>query len=572
MRRSKLWIVIVLLLVMVIAVVGLGAGFYYLISRPPSIQEGTVVEVTLSGVLAELPVTDPLTLLLGSKGQNLWDLREVFRSASEDTRVAAIYLEIRPLLASWAQIEEVREFIKAFQKSGKQVHAFLSVDMATEKELYLVAAADSITLNPTSGVLIDGLMAELVFMKRTMEKLRIRPEFIQFKEYKNPEIYSRQSMTPEFEEMLVAILSDLQNRFIQTVGADRKLEETRLRGLLDVGIVSARKAMEEGLIDDLGYRQQIRDRLKYFQEGEDGYRSVSASDYLETIGFTYLERPQAKVAVVGAVGTIIAGSSEPFSGLMGGSTVAGHLREIREDDSFDAVILRVDSPGGSAVGSDMIWKEVRLLEESGKPVIVSMSGTAGSGGYYIAMGASRIVCQPSTITGSIGVLFGKFDVSGLYEWLGMDIDRVKLAPNADLFSLYHSFTPEQRQQIETLMGEIYDSFVGKAAQGRNTSYEELEAKAHGRIYTGSQATGNGLADELGGFSAAATAVREALAIGPDDPISQLFPKPKSFWESLASSELFELEAGSRLIPLLAKELQLLENPSVWLLAPDVRIH
>jgi protease-4 len=331
--------------------------------------------------------------------------------------------------------------------------------------------------------------------------------------------------------------------------------------------------MEEGLIDDLGYRQQIRDRLRYSEEGENGYRSVSASDYMKTISFAFAERPEAKVAVVGAVGTIIAGSSEPFSGLLGGSTIAGHLREIREDDSFDAVILRVNSPGGSAVGSDMVWREVGLLEESQKPVIVSMSGTAGSGGYYIAMGASRIVSQPSTITGSIGVLFGKFDFTGLYEWLGMDIDRVKLAPNADLLSLYHSLTPEQRQQVEALLEEIYDSFVDKAAQGRNTSYEELEAKARGRIYTGSQAAGNGLVDDLGGFSAAISAVRETLAIGPDDPISlQLYPKPKSFWESLATSELFEIETTSRLIPLLAKELQLLETPSVWLLSPDVRIH
>jgi protease-4 len=221
----------------------------------------------------------------------------------------------------------------------------------------------------------------------------------------------------------------------------------------------------------------------------------------------------------------------------------------------------------------MIWREVRLLEESNIPVIVSMSSSAGSGGYYIAMGARRIISQPSTITGSIGILFGKFDVSGLYDWLGMDVDRIKVAPNADLLSPFTSLTPKQRAQVEEHLLALYEDFVSKAAVGRGKSYEEMEPKARGRIYTGAQAVANGLVDELGGFTAAVEAVKEELGLEPEQEIElQLHPRPKSFWEVLASAELFELKTAGALTRYLGQELRRLEVPSAWLLAPEIRIY
>jgi protease-4 len=558
------------MLVIVLAI-ALSAGFYYIVSRPPAIEKETVVEVGLSGVVSELPAEDPFTILLGSRVQDLWELRRVFQAASQDERVTAIYLKIQPLLTSWAQIEEIRESVLSFRETGKQVHAFLAVDVATERELYLASAADHVTLNPIASVLMNGLMAEVVFMKRTMDKLGVRPQFIYFKEYKDPEIYNRESLTPEIREMLRSILEDLQDRFVTTVSADREVEEQRFRQLMDIGLLSAITAMDEGLIDAVGYEHQVRSDIQT-ATGTDTYRSSTISEYLETVNGWQREKSEARVAVVGAVGTIISGSSEPFAGLMGASTIAQRLREIREDGSFDGVILRVNSPGGSAVGSDMVWREVQLLEESEIPVVVSMSSSAASGGYYIAMGASRIVSQPSTITGSIGVTFGKFDLSGLYDWLGMDIDRIKLAPNADLFSTFSSMTPEQRSQVSQLIFAVYEDFVSKAAEGRHSSFDELEANARGRIYTGSQAIEKGLVDELGGFSAAVRAMKEELTLSPEDEIElQLHPRPKSFWEALASNELFEVRIANPTFQYLREELRRLEIPSAWLLAPEIQI-
>jgi protease-4 len=405
-----------------------------------------------------------------------------------------------------------------------------------------------------------------------MEKLGVRPQFIQFKEYKNPEIYNRESLTPEIREMLRSILEDLQMRFIKTVSTERDIEEMRLRDLIDVGLLSAEKALEEGILDGIGYEHQIRGEIQ-LATGAESYQSSTVSEYLNTIEDQSRARPKGKVAVVGAVGTIVSGSSEPFAGLMGASTIAKRLQELREEGLFDGVILRVNSPGGSAVGSDMVWREVRLLEESNIPVIVSMSSSAGSGGYYIAMGARRIISQPSTITGSIGILFGKFDLSGLYDWLGMDIDRIKVAPNADLFSPFTSLTTEQRAQVEQLMAKLYEDFVNKAAAGRGSSFEELEPKARGRIYTGAQALDSGLVDELGGFAAAARAMKEELGLDSGDEIElQLYPRPKSFWEILASNELFGVKSGSFLSRYLREELRRLEVPSAWLLTPEIRIH
>lgn len=569
MSNKAIWILMLVLLVVILMVIGLGAGFYYLLNKPVTVQRDTVVEIAVTGQISEFPSQDPLGSLFASVGSNLWDLSQIFRSAANDERVSAIYMEIHPFSASWAQVEEIRDDIKQFQESGKKVHSFLSVDIATEIQLYLASASDSITMNPTSGFLIDGLMSEVVFMKRTLDKIGVKPQFLQFKEYKSAETYTRQNLSPEIREMLESVLGEIQNRFIETVAEERNLEPGKLAELVDIGILTSDLALEAGLIDRQAYRNEIRSTLN---DKQGKYNGIPMSTYLDASSYRKTGSPKARVAVVGGFGTIITGKSNDFSGIMGGSTLSQRLRELRENDSIDGVIFRVNSPGGSAVGSDMIWREVRELEASGKPVIVSMSGVAGSGGYYISMGARRIICQPSTITGSIGVIFGKFDLSGLYDWLGMDIDRVKLAKNADLFSLYSSLSEEQREQITNWMEDVYDAFVTKAAEGRNMTYEALEPKAHGRIYTGSQAKEEGLVDELGGMAVAISEMKSALSLKEDDLISlQIYPRPKTLLETLTSGDLFELRQKFSMIDWLRSELQQMEVPSVWLLAPEITI-
>ncbi|MGH9341855.1 MAG: signal peptide peptidase SppA [Acidobacteriota bacterium] len=582
MTRGKTIILLVALVGIVFIAILAGAAFYLLFRSPVQIKDDTVVEVVLGGTIHELPPSSPFMQFLEGGDLNLWELGQTLRYAARDDRVSAVYLEIHPLGFNWAQVEELREFLIEFKESGKPIHCFLAVDMAGESEMYLASAANSIALNPDAGLLINGLLAEITFYKRTMEKLGVNPQFIQFKEYKSPEVFTRESLTPEFRAMYESILNDIQNRFIATVAADRSVPEENLLQVVQMGIVPADVALREKLVDSLGYRSEVYDKLTTSgSESEDSedddsgdeYKGIASSKYRKAVTSKFETDSEHKIALVGASGVIIAGKSSSFDKMVGGTTVGSMLSELRKNEDIKGVILRVDSPGGSAVGSDMIWHEVELMEKANKPVIVSMSGVAASGGYYISMGARKIISQPSTITGSIGVIFGKFDLSGLFDWLGMDIDQVKLSPNADLFSSFSSLSDEQRSQLADWMEVIYQNFVQKAADGRGVDFALLEAKARGRVYTGAQAMEAGLIDELGGLRAAVKHMKAALDLEENDEIELiLYPRPKSVWEAVASGDFFSTKKPESLIQWARAELQSLSTPSPWLLMPEVRIY
>ena len=569
----KTWILIVVLLFVVVMAIAVGTGFYYLTSQQVEVRKNTIVEVSVGGSAYELPTQSPFNLMWRPRTLSLWELGELFRYAAGDERVSGVYLEIHPLVWSWGQLEELRGHIRHFQTSGKPVHALVAVDMMTDAEMYLASVANSVTLNPDAGLLVNGLMAEVTFFKRTLEKLGIQPQFIQFKEYKSPERFSREKMTPAIRGMLKSVLQDLQQRFIQTVARDRGINAARLRNLMNQGMAQGDVAVQENLVDRLGYKDDLEKELEVGEEGDEEYRSIAATPYLASVRDKFRVKSRHKVALLGGIGGITSGRSEPLADVIGGITVSSHLRKIRKDDDIKGVIFRVDSPGGSAVGSNMIWREVRLLEETGKPVVVSMSGVAGSGGYYISMGAHHIISQPSTITGSIGVIFGKFDVTGLYDWLGMDVERVKTSPNADILSPFASLTEAQKEQVESWMERIYTRFVERAAEGRNQESEELEKKARGRIYTGSQALALGLVDELGGLRSAVEHMKAILDIGEEEQIELvLYPKPKALWETLLSEGLWNLGAPPFPLRWLQGEMRSLATPAPWLLIPEIRIH
>ncbi len=572
MSTIRPWIAVVLILVVIVGL-ALAVTFwtYWTLSRSPSVAQHTIVEISLGGMVYELPPDNPLFQLFEPNKLTLYDLWELLELASDDDRVSSIYLEVQPLALSWAQIEELRDGMHKFRAAGKKIHAFLSLDMAGENEFYLASAADTISINPDAGLLLNGLAAEVQFYKRSLQKLGIKPEFIQFKEFKSPEIYDRESMSAPIRSMLESILAEMETRFVQSVAADRKIEESALETILEVGIISAGVAVENGLVDRAGYRHEVLDQLAE-EAGLDKYKDMGGSDYLSA---ARSRQPSGgtPVALIGGTGVITSGKSDSFSQTLGGSSMAGVLRDVRKSGKYEAVLFRVDSPGGSAVGSDMVWREVELLEEAGIPVIVSMSGVAGSGGYYIAMGASKIISQPSTITGSIGVIFGKFDLGGLYDWLGISVDRVKTSPNADLFSLSTSLTSEQRDKVIAWMQEIYDVFVSKAAKGRDMEFAELEKMARGRIYTGEQAREIGLVDDIGGFPKALEHIRESLELVDDAPINLVrLPKPKSFWETLSELGAVRMRETDLIEEWLGTELPGLETTGPRLFMPEIRIH
>ena len=572
MGNRKLWLVLIIVVVAICLAILVGGALVYLLNAPPSISTGTILQVQVGVSVRELPATDPWSQLFANQVLDIWDLRRGLDSAASDDRISALYLEISPTTAAWAQIEEMREMLHDFRASGKKVISFLAVDIVTEKELYLASATDQVFMNPTSGFLVNGLAAEVTFMKRTLEMLHVKPNFIQFKEYKSPETYSRERMTEPIRSMLTSIIRSIQDRFVQGLSADRKIEPSKLEELMTRGLFPAQIGQEAGLVDKLGYIDDVRQALRT-ASGTDTYQGLSLNDYTASLPDSVgPSGARTHIAYVGAVGTIVTGRSESFAGLLGASSLASTLRDLQDDPSVDGVILRVDSPGGSAVASDMIWEEVRQLEQAGKPVVVSMSGVAGSGGYYISMPARRIVAQPSSITGSIGVIFGKFDLSGLYNLLGMDIDRIQLDPNGDIFSLTSTLTPDQEKLVTDWMGQTYHTFVSKAAESRNQDFDTLEAKARGRIYTGAQALDEGLVDSLGGVSTAVAEMKDVLGLAPSAQIRlEIYPKPKSVWQTLTSGELFHLRASS-LVESLTARTRMLERPAVWMLAPEVQIN
>ncbi|HEU0005680.1 MAG TPA: signal peptide peptidase SppA, partial [Terriglobia bacterium] len=508
--------------------------------------------------------------LLDKDAVSIVDMDRAFRAAAKDPQITSVFLSIHSLGMPWAQVEELRDFLKEFKKSGKKVIAHLQLDMAEEKELYLASLSDEIYLNPDAGLLINGLAAEVAFYKRTMDKLKVEPQILQFKEFKSAEEFTREKMTPEIRSMWESILRDIQDRFVQTVARERRIDTQRLQELMNIGMAPASLALKERLVTALGYEDEIQTKL--LPEKNKEYRSVSIGKYLKAVRDRSGKKARQKVALIGGLGPITSGEgNDVWGNVMGGETMALRLREIRKEKDLKGVLFRVNSPGGSAVGSDKVWREVRLLETEGKPVVVSMSGVAGSGGYYIAMGARKIVAQPSTITGSIGVIFAKFNVRGLYEhWLGITSDQIKLADNADIFSPVHSLSDQQKEQIRSWMEDIYNTFVKKAAEGRGMKFEELEAKAHGRIYTGSQAKGLKLIDEVGGLNTALALLKKELKVPETDEVELvLYPKPKSIWQSLAEGDFF---GGS--LPTtesLKQFIRSLETPSPWLLAPEVEI-
>ncbi len=579
MSKKSSWMIVIILAAVFLLIGVLLLGTYRLLSPAKvEISEDHVLELNFSGEIPELPPLSPLAQFMQRDVVSLYELGRLLRVASRDPHIVAIHLSVHSLGFSWAQVEETRGFLKEFRQSNKKIVASLTGDMAEEKDLYLASLADEIYLNPDAGLLINGLNVEVPFYKRTMEKLHIEPQMIMLKEYKNPETYTREEFTPEFRAMYVGILTDVQDRFIRTVADDRKISPSRLREVMNIGMAPATLALKEGLVTALGYEDEVRTRLLAEKlPSSKEYRGITASKYLHAVRNRIDKKARHHIALLGGIGQIISGESEDvWGGMMGGETMAARLREIGKEKDIEGVLFRVDSPGGSAVGSDKIWREIQLLEKSGKKVVVSMSGVAGSGGYYIAMGASKIVAEPSTITGSIGVLFAKFNVRGLLEyWLGVKTDQIKMADNADIFSLFHSLSEEQKTQVRSWMEDIYNNFVKKAAEGRGMTFDELEPKAHGRIYTGAQAKEIHLVDETGGLNTALQLLKKELKIPETEEVQLvLYPKPKSLWQSLAEGELFKTDLSTPTPSIESRLKQIihgLETPAPCLLLPEAEI-
>jgi protease-4 len=542
--------VLVVLLVLAVLIVGGLAGLYLLLKgmagpKGVSVGKDSYLLAELSGVFSEERPTDVLGGALHSGTPTVKGFLTGLRRAEEDPRIKALVLRVGLLGVGWGKAEEIREAVTRFAESGKPVAAY--VDVVTDREYYVATSAPTVCAVPSGLLLTDGLAAQALFMRGALDKLGIEPEMVQVGRYKGAaEAFTRETMSDPLRESLEAILDDRYDDLIRGISEGRSLPEEDIRAILDAGPYTAREAVKAGLVDTLMYYQSV-EQMMAERAGVEELKKVPLKGYLKN-GGTGAPGGAPRMALVYAVGQIVLGKSRtsPFGGrTLGSETLVKALRDARKNERIKAVVLRVDSPGGSGIASDAIWREVRRCSEE-KPVIVSMSDVAASGGYFIAAGADAIVAEPGTITGSIGVVGGKFNMSGLYGKLGLNKEELARGERALMFSENRGFTDDERARFQDMMRSFYwDEFVPKVVEGRGMTAEEVDAVGQGRIWTGRQALDRGLVDELGGLRRAVELAKERADIPADQKVRLIqYPREKKFLEAV----LEKLDLASVLPP------------------------
>jgi protease-4 len=499
------------------------------------------LEVPLSGAVSEVAAPDSLSsFLLGAKPLALYDVWMNLRKAKVDGRIQAVLLRLGLLQCDWAKANEMREAILDFRRSGKKVYAVIEEAPDFDMEYFVATACDRIILHPLGWLGINGIGGDVPFLKGALDKLGVRAEFEHVEEYKTAaNMFTEKGFTPAHREEMESLYADLFAQYVATAAKARGKSEAEFRALVDRAFFQGEKAKAAGLVDDCLYEDEVQSLLG--QGGRTPAR-VRFDDYTKVDPSSVGLETGRTVALIYAVGTIMTGESLPP--VMGGSTVARWIRTARNDGSVKAIVLRIDSPGGSSVGSDVIWREVALARKV-KPVIVSMSDVAGSGGYWIAMAATRIVAQPQTLTGSIGVLAGKFSIDGLLGKLGVTSEKMVFGEKADVFSPFRPFTPDERKVLKEEILWTYERFLAKAAEGRGLTRDEVDAVGKGRIWTGRQAKDRKLVDELGGLTMAMGLAKKEAGIDADEEVRlDVWPKKRSFWQAIFSRSGIGLDIKS----------------------------
>jgi protease IV len=512
---------------------------FLLVGREPSVASQSTLVLRPSGELHEV-LPDDVLGLIRAEGTTVRGLVENLRKASRDSRITTVLLMPGSLdLPFWAKVQELRDAVTEFRKSGKTVVAFL--ENGGDREYYLASAADRVFLLPTSTLDLTGVASYEIFLRGMFDKIGAYPDFHHIGEYKTAvNQLTETTFTPAHREMSESLNRDMYEQLVRGIAASRKKTEAEVRGLLDQGPFMPEDAVRMGLVDDLAYEDQLDDRVPQLKSSAGETRRVDAAQYgrisASSVGF----RPRSRIAVIYAVGVITSGESgfDPGSGpVVGSTTLVEQIRRVRDDRSVKAIVLRVDSPGGSSTASDVIWRELMITRDQKpeRPLVTSMSDLAASGGYYIAMPGQVIVAEPATLTGSIGIYTGKIATAGTLGKLGINTETIKSNPNADIYSPFARFTPAQQAKIEESMQGFYDQFVEKVAAARNTTPEKIDAIAQGRVWTGRQARELGLVDQLGGLDTAVAVAKQRARIPADEDVELvMYPPRRSFYEALAN--------------------------------------
>ena len=549
---------------------------------PPPVKKYT--EFTLSGAYTD---TKTFSTFGTSTTKTLRGLFKKLDALKTDDDLAGIIFKIDSVSVGWATLQEIRTKLLEFHETGKETIGYL--ESGGNAEYLLAATLDRIVLTPTGSLNLTGLRAEVLFYKGLLDKLDIAADLLAMGKYKSGvEPYTRDSMSAEFRESITALLDDLYAQLLNHIAESRDgITEANVSDVIDSGPFTAEEAKQKKLVDALQYYDELVATLKAaadedVQVVKPGFeRKRKVPDMNSFAGlmqlFSILNPPQRaraagknQMALIYASGPILPDIDSIFVSMSAitPKELQQAFEKARTDDAIRAVVLRIDSPGGSALASDLIWREVMRTQRE-KPVVVSMGNVAASGGYYIAMAAGTIVAHPSTITGSIGVFGGKLNLKGLYNKVGVTKEIIAHGQNATLYSDYGGFTPTERERVEKMMKTVYEDFVSKAADGRDRSVDEIDEIAQGRVWTGRQAKEIGLVDELGGLEDALAIAKKQAGFADEDKVNLIvLPKQQPLFEKLLE-QMIEDTAGSIQLPrqLTARHpvLSMLGSPSQFMI-------
>jgi len=523
-------VVLILLIMLVATVVSIG-GVVLLVAAglsagtAPTVPSNATLYFKVGAPLPEMDQFDAFSAFVPTP-PTLRQTIDAIRRAKTDSRVKTLVIRPQVAGALWGQLQEIRAAIEDFKSSGKPVTAFL--EAAGTQDYYLASIADRVVMMPGGQLDVSGLATYELFFRGTLDKVGVYPDLLHIGPYKTAaNTFTERAFTPAHREMAEWLARDWFAQIVRDVAAGRKRDDAAIRRALEGGPYRAEEARDAGLVDALAYEDEL-DNAEPIQ----GTRRFESGDYLKIVSPAHTGT-SGRIALVYAVGTIASGRSDPGGTVVGSESFAEWMRKIRLDAGIRAVVLRVDSPGGSAIASEAMWRELHLTKAI-KPVIVSMGDVAASGGYYIAAPANAIVAEPGTITGSIGVVTGKLVLEGALDKIGVGSGAVSIGPMAEIYSPFKPFSAPERERIESHMQATYDLFVSRVADGRNKTPQQIDAVGQGRVWTGQQARELGLVDELGGLETAIRLAKQHAKLDVNRDVSLVvYPPRRSVFEVLS---------------------------------------
>jgi protease-4 len=499
--------------------------------RPPDIADNSVLVLRLDGDVPEkTPVEIPF--LSGAQTLTVTDVWMTLRKAAADSRINALVVLPEGLGGGWAKAEEFRADVEQFRKAGKPTYAYLRTPQS--RDYYVASAADRIYLGPQDQFYLKGMRAEIMYFKRTLDKVGVTVDVEHAGKYKDfGDQFTRSDMSPETREVMNLLVDDLYKNLVARIAEGRHETPEQVQAAIDLGPFQASQARRAGLVDELRFEDEMWNDLKVRLKVRD-LKKVQATAYVK-VPLPKRLQGRERVALVVGEGDIVRG--DPDNPASDENSLASYsfdklLDEISNDSTIRAVVVRIDSPGGEVTASDDIWRQMNLLSKK-KPTVISMSDVAASGGYYMAMTGDPIVAYPGTETGSIGVVFGKPNLHGLYDKLGITKDAVQRGRYAAIDSDYRSLNSQERQKLRDGIDDSYKDFVTKVADARHRRFNEIEPLAQGRVWLGSEAKARGLVDELGGLDMAVALAKKRANIPASEPVTLvMYPARRSLLDLL----------------------------------------